>query len=74
MPIREIRDIRDLLIHICGETLSHERESGRIRSTYPDLDPDERCVAHILDGITLHSLRGLIELRERQGWTDDPKP
>lgn len=68
MPIRHIEDIRDLLIHICGETLRTDREAGSLRRKYPDLDADERCVAHILDGLTLHSLRGLIELRERQGW------
>jgi hypothetical protein len=68
MPIAHIQDIRDLLIHIVGETLRHADEAGTLRTTYPDLDKSERAVAHILDGLTLHSLRGLIELRERQGW------
>jgi hypothetical protein len=72
MPIREIRDVRDLLIHVIGETLEHARDDGRLRQKYPDLGPDERAVAWILDGMTLHSLRGLIDLRTRQGWTDDP--
>jgi hypothetical protein len=68
MPIQHIDNIHDLLVHVCGETLSRARESGALRAKYPHLDPDERAVAHILDGITLHSLRSLIELRERQGW------
>jgi hypothetical protein len=74
MPIRHIENVRDLLIHVCGETLQRAREGGQLRTKYPDLDPDERCVAHILDGITLHSLRGLIDLRQKQGWRDDPTP
>lgn len=69
MPMREIHDVRDLLVHVVGESLQRAREGGSLRTHYPDLDPDERCVAHVLDGITLHSLRGLIELREKQGWT-----
>jgi len=57
-------------VHIVGETLENAREDGRLRERYPNLTPDERAVAWVLDGMTLHSLRGLIDLRKRQGWVE----
>jgi hypothetical protein len=68
MPLRDNGDVRDVLIYVIGDTLGQARQHGGLKLKYPDLNADEAAVAHILDGITLHSLRGLIELRERQGW------
>jgi hypothetical protein len=65
-----IENIHDLLVHVVGKTLGEARDDGRLRERYPNLDPDERAVAWVLDGMTLHSLRGLIELRVRQGWKE----
>jgi len=72
MPIHHVENIHDLLVHLIGETLEAAELDGRMRLKYPHLDVHERRVAWVLDGMTLHSLRGLIELRERQGWADIP--
>lgn len=70
MPIHHVENIHDLLVHLIGETLDEAENDGRMRLKYPHLNLSERRVAWILDGMTLHSLRGLIDLRERQGWSD----
>jgi len=66
MTITHIQNVRDLLVVVIGRT-------GGIHGAplqYPDLSPDEAVVAHVLDAITLRSLKLMVTLRESQGWTD----
>lgn len=68
MPVQEIRNVRDLLVHTIGTDLAEAHNSGRLRTRYPALTMDEATVAWVLDGMTRHSLDLLMKLREAEGW------